>query len=94
MIIGSIAAIFVVVWFYNSAPRLNKNPLHWAIVGFIIYFIVALIWTYFVNPSIKDAAMHSRNTLLMFISRYAYIAVSLACALIFNYQLRQKKQDD
>jgi hypothetical protein len=94
MIIGSIAAIFVAIWFYNSAPRSNRNPLHWAIAGFIVYFIVALLWTYFVNPAIKDAAMHSRNTLLMFISRYAYIAVSLTCALIFNYKLGRIKPDD
>jgi Na+/H+-dicarboxylate symporter len=94
MIIGSIAAIFVAVWFYNSAPRSNRNPLHWAIVGFIIYFIVALIWTYFVNPTIKDAAMHSRNVFLMYIARYAYIVVSLAGAIFFNLTVGKKKPED
>ncbi len=94
MIIGSIAAIFVTFWFYNTAQHSNRNPLNWAIVGFIIYFIVALLWTYFVNPVIKDAAMHSRNNILRYISSYAYIAISLACALLINFKFGRIKRDD
>lgn len=87
MIIGSISAILIIVWFYYSAERFNRNPVHWAIAGFIVYFIVSLFWTYFVNPSIKDAAMHGRDTLLMYISRYAYIVVALVSAAIFNLKV-------
>ena len=94
MIIGSIAAILVFVWFYNTASNSGRNPLHWAIAGFVVYFIVALIWTYFVNPSIKDAAMHSRSVLLMYIVRYAYIVVAVTCAVIFNLKVGKKKQAD
>ena len=94
MIIGSVAAILIFVWFYNTAPRSGRNPLNWAIAGFVVYFIIALFWTYFINPSIKDAAMHSRNTALMYISRYAYIVLSLAGAVVFNLTVGKKKQDD
>lgn len=90
MIIGSIAAILVTLWFYNTAAHSNRNPFQWAIAGFVIYFMVALFWTYFINPSIKDAAMHSRNSLLVFISRYAYIAVALAFAVVFNLKVGRK----
>ncbi len=93
MIIGSIAAIFVLVWFYHTAPGAGKNPVQWAIAGFIVYFTVSLLWTYFVNPSIKDAAMHSRDGLLMFVSRYAYIVVALVCAIVFNLKMGKKKVD-
>lgn len=91
MIIGSLAAILVTVWFYTTASDTDKNPLQWAIVGFLIYSLVSLFWTYFINPSIKDAAMHSRNGLLVFISRYAYIGVAVACAVVFNLKLGRKK---
>lgn len=94
MIIGSIAAILVTFWFYNTAQHSDRNAVHWAIAGFIIYFIVALLWTYFVNPGIKDAAMHNRSNILKFISSYAYIVVSSACALLFNFKFGRIKQDD
>ena len=68
MIIGSVAAILIFVWFYNTAPRSGRNPLNWAIAGFVVYFTIALFWTYIVNPGIKDAAMHSRNTFLRYFS--------------------------
>jgi len=90
MIIGSIAAILVLVWFYNTAPNYGRNPVHWAIAGFLVYFIIALFWTYTINPAIKEAAIHSRSTVLVFITRYAYIAVSLVGAIIFNLKVGNK----
>lgn len=91
MIIGSIAAIFVLVLFYNTAAGYDRNPVNWAISGFLVYLIVATLWTVAVNPGIKDAAMHSRGALLVFISRYAYIAVALSCAVAFNRIVGEKK---
>jgi hypothetical protein len=90
MIIGTLAAIFILVWFYNSAKKYGRNQIHWAIAGFVVYFLIALLWTYFINPGIKDAAMHSRNTLLMYISRYAYIVVALSSAALFNLKIGPK----
>ena len=92
MIIGSLAAIFTLVWFYHTASTYDRNPLHWAIAGVMVYFIVATCWTFLVNPSIKDAAMHSRNMMLMYISRYAYIGIALTCAIIFNLKVGPKNK--
>lgn len=94
MIIGSVAAILITVWFYHTAPRSNRNPVNWAIAGFVVYFIVALCWSYFVNPGIKDMAMHNRNTLLMYVSKYAYIMVAVASAVVFNMTIGKKKPVD
>ncbi len=92
MIIGSVVAIFILAWFYNNASKYDRNPLHWAITGVMVYFIIALFWTYFINPPIKDAAMHGRNTLLMYISRYAYILVAFAVAAFFNLKIGPKNK--
>lgn len=92
MVIGSLAAIFILVWFYNNASSYGRNPLHWALAGVMVYFLVALFWTYFVNPSIKDAAMHSRDSFLMYISRFAYIVVALMGAIIFNLKIGPKNK--
>ncbi len=92
MIIGSIAAILVIVWFYHTAN--GRNPVHWALAGFLIYFIVSLLWTVGINPAIKDAAMHSRNSMLMWIARYAYIVVAVICTVVFNLTIGNKNVDD
>ena len=86
-IIASIAGIAVLVWFYHTASDYDRNPIHWAIAGFVVYFTVALIWTYFINPSIKDAAMHSRSIFLMYVVRYAYIVFASVVAVIFNKKI-------
>lgn len=90
MIIGSIAAIAILVWYYQTAPGFDRNQMHWAIAGFMVYTLVALFWTYFINPSIKDAAMHSRNTFLMYVVRYAYIVIATAIAVVFNKTIGPK----
>jgi hypothetical protein len=94
MIIGSITGIAILVWFYNTAPSFGRNPLHWGVAGFVVYFTVALIWTYFVTPGIKDAAMHSRSTFLMYVVRYAYIILAAAVAIIFNKKIGPKNRID
>ncbi len=91
MILGSVVAILIFVWFYNTAPALERKPLEWAVAGFVVYFMVAFFWSYAINPGIKDAAMHTRNTLLMYIVRYAYIVVAATCAVIFNLKFGKKK---
>ncbi len=94
MIIGSIAGIAILVWFYHTASEYGRNPINWAIAGFVVYFTVALIWTYFVTPGIKDAAMHSRNTFLMYVVRYAYIILATTVAIIFNKKIGPKNRED
>jgi|AJXC01.1.fsa_nt_gi RsiW-degrading membrane proteinase PrsW (M82 family) len=92
MIIGSLASIFIVVWFYFTARNSGRSPVQWAMVGFVIYIMIALLWTYFVNPPIKDAALHSNNSLLIWLSRYAYIVVAFSCAAVYNLKFGQKKE--
>lgn len=91
--LGSIVAVAVAVWFYYSAKQAGRQPISWALAGLLFFFIIELLWTNLVTPPIKDAAMHSKNPLLMFITRYAYIAVGLACAAFFNIKFVGKKKD-
>ncbi len=90
MIIGTLAGVGIFLWFYFSAGKINKDPLQWGIAGFVVYLMIAGLWTYFVNPGIKDSAMHTRNTGMMYISRYAYIFIATGCALLFNWWMTGK----
>lgn len=89
--IGTIVAILLAVWFYFTAKQTGRDPVSWAIAGIVLYFTVALTWTTFVTPAIKDAASHSQNGLLIFLTRYAYIAVSSVCAILFNLKFAGNK---
>lgn len=42
--IGLIASILFIIWFFNSAKKVGKNPWGWAIAGFLSYYIPAFIW--------------------------------------------------
>lgn len=89
--IGSIAAAIVAVWFYHTAGRSGRQPVSWAVAGLLVYFLVALLWTYLITPGVKDAATHSQSGLLILIARYAYIAAGLAAAVAFNVLVGKAK---
>lgn len=88
---GSIVAIAIAVWYYFTAQKTGRNPVSWAVAGMVLYFTVALAWTYFITPPIKDAASHSQSGVLIFLTRYAYILVGLACAVFYNLKFAGKK---
>lgn len=92
--VGSIVAILVAVWFYFSAKKVGRQPVSWAVAGLVLFYLVELVWTWFVTPPIKDAATHTQSGFLVFLTRYAYIAVGLACAALFNYKFVGKKNQD
>ena len=85
--LGSIAAILIVVWFYKSALDAGKNAVSWGCIGLVVYFIPALVWSYVVTPGLKDAFEHNRSPVIGFIVSYAYIAVGVACATWVRYRL-------
>lgn len=89
--VGVIAAIVVCVWFYSTAPRSNRSPVSWAVSGVIVYFLAALLWSLTITPVVKDTAIHTQSGVLIFIVRYAYIAVGLGAAGALNIWLNKAR---
>ncbi|RLA22167.1 MAG: hypothetical protein DRQ62_08350 [Gammaproteobacteria bacterium] len=80
--LGTLAAIIITILFFKSALDSGKNPVHMAIAGFLVFFIPALLWTYFLAPGFKDALQHDpSNTLLKLTANYAYIVVACTCSI-------------
>lgn len=77
---GSIAALLLAVWFYTGAQAKGKNPVQWAVVGVVIYFIAAALWTFLVTPPLRDSVEHNQSYILAFIVRYGYVAVGVMCS--------------
>ena len=77
---GTLAAIIIVVWFYKSALASGKAPLPSALLGFVVYFVPAVVWTLVVTPGMRDAVEHSPSTLSALVVQYTYVIVGMACA--------------
>ena len=79
---GTLAAIIITVMFFKSALDSGKNPVHMAFIGFMVFFIPALLWTFFITQGLKETLQHDpSNTLLMLTANYAYVVVGSACAI-------------
>lgn len=87
---GSIAALIIAYWYYQSATKQNLNPVKWAVIGVSAYFIPAVIWTLLVTPGLRDAFEHNQNMLLGFIVRFAYVAVGVGCSVLLHFKHLKK----
>ena len=87
--LSAMAAAVVAIWFYNTAQRSGRPALSWAFSGVAVYFLVALLWTFGVTASIKDAASHSQGGLLVGVVQYAYIIAGLVAAGLVNAWLNK-----
>jgi len=43
---GAAVAVLICVWYYQTATKLNINPLPWIVGALIIYYGVKYGWTY------------------------------------------------
>ena len=90
--VGSFAALIIAYWYYQSAMTQNRNPVKWAGIGLLIYFIPAVIWTILVTPGLRDTVEHNQSVILGFIVRYAYVVVGVGCSVWVQLKHLRKDQ--
>ena len=91
---GTIAAIIIVVLFIRSALEANENPVPKAFIGFLSFFIPALLWTYFITPGLRDTLAHDPgNTTLRLTASYAYVLVASSVSLWTWFQVFGRDDD-
>ncbi len=78
--IGTVVALAIAYWYFRDAEAKGRNPLKTAGLGFVFYLIPAVLWTWLVTPSLRDAATHNPTSLYVFVYSYTYILVGIACA--------------
>ncbi len=91
--IGAIAAIIIIIWYYNGARSVGKDPIQGAFIGFLIYFIPAIIWTVLVTPGLRDIVEHNPGLFLGIIVRYGFVVVGVSCAAWYRLKVLTKKAD-
>ena len=91
---GAIAAIIIAIWFYKSALENEKEPVPSAVLGLIVYFVPAVIWTFAVTPGLRNFIEHNPSTLLGVFVAHAHVAVGVACAVWVKFKhFRQIEPD-
>jgi hypothetical protein len=90
--VGGIAAILIAIWFYRSALAAGKSPLPWVFVGFVSYYLPALLWTMLVTPDLRDMVEHSQSAVLAIVARFGYIVVGILCATLVRAKALGKSE--
>jgi len=89
--LGTIASLIITALFIRRALSVKRNPITAGLIGFCAFFIPALLWTYFVTPSLKDSLLHNpNNSLLYYFAQYAYILISSITATWVWHQIFKK----
>jgi hypothetical protein len=88
--LGAIAAIAIVIWYYKGAIAVGKNPINSVIAGLLVYFLPAIAWTIFVTPGLRDVVEHNPGMILGMTVRYGFVVVGVACAAFYYYKVLTK----
>ncbi|MBE0472095.1 MAG: hypothetical protein IBX55_21635 [Methyloprofundus sp.] len=92
---GTLAAIIITTLFFKSASGAGKNPIHMAFTGFLVFFIPALLWTFFITPGFKDTLAHDpSNTIIRLTANYAYVVIGSACSTWAWFKIFKANSED
>lgn len=64
-VVGGIIAILVAIWFYRTAESKGAEPFSWAVAGTIFYYLPMGLWTWIVNPMIRNPYVTSEGSSLI-----------------------------
>lgn len=81
-IVGGIIAILIAIWFYKTAESKGADPFPWAIAGTIFYYLPMGLWTWVVNPMIKNPHVTSEGTSI--IARVAPTLVGIVVVVLLR----------
>ncbi|MEE9356181.1 MAG: hypothetical protein V3U75_11380 [Methylococcaceae bacterium] len=89
--IGALAVIGVIAWFYLTAVKLGENPVYWVVVGVIGYYIIAKIWRLGVAEPMMNMFASQSPLLSLLISHSPVISGLIAAVFIRKKFLVNKK---
>ncbi|PKM10773.1 MAG: hypothetical protein CVV13_11755 [Gammaproteobacteria bacterium HGW-Gammaproteobacteria-3] len=79
MLLAKVAGIIMLVWFYQTAKKQGENPVKWAVIGVIGYWLVWWIMTLAVaNPLLETFERSSVALLLLIRQLPALVAIAAA----------------
>ncbi|MEQ1635693.1 MAG: hypothetical protein ABL903_03305 [Methylococcales bacterium] len=82
MMLAKIAAIIVLVWFFQTATAQKENPVKWILIGLIGYWLIWWIVTLAVANPLLNSLPNRSWMLLSVIRHLPAIAAVLAAVLV------------
>lgn len=84
---GAVVAVLICVWYYQTATKLNINPLPWIVGALIIYYGVKYGWTFWVMKPLFGQRMLSPM-----VNDLSGAAVGAIAAALFRSKALLKQQ--
>lgn len=86
---GALVAVLICYWYYQTATKLNINPLSWIVGALIIYYGVKYGWTFGVAKPVFGIKMNP------FVNDLSGAAFGALAAAFFRAKvlLKQKPQE-
>lgn len=83
--LGGIAAVIIVIWFYRSAEARGLPPIQWGFAGLIAYYVPNFIWSLLVaKPWL--VSLHAQNAAgLSSIVGHSSILIGAAAAAAVHF---------
>lgn len=86
MMLAKIAAILMIIWFFQTAKEHQQNPYKWVVIGLIGYWLVWWIVTLGIaNPMLNNTK--STSVLLLGLIRHIPAAAAILTALLVRKKL-------
>jgi hypothetical protein len=86
MMLAKIAAILMIIWFFQTAKEQQQNPYKWVLIGLIGYWLVWWIVTLGVaNPLLNTTK--STSVLLLGAIRHLPAAAAIIAAILVRKKL-------
>ena len=86
MMLAKIAAILMIVWFFQTAKENGGKPFEWVIIGLIGYWVVWWIVTLTVaNPILNS--MNKGSVMLLLLIRHIPAFAAIAAAVLVRKKL-------
>ncbi len=86
MMLAKIAAILMIVWFFQTAKQQGGKPFEWVIIGLIGYWTVWWIVTLaFANPLLNS--MPKGSVMMLLLIRHVPAFAAIATAILVRKKL-------
>ncbi|MCX7089466.1 MAG: hypothetical protein NTV00_15620 [Methylococcales bacterium] len=92
MMLAKIAAILMLVWFFQTAKEQEENPFKWMIIGLVGYWLVWWIVTLAVANPLLNSMPNGSWKVLSVIRHLPAIAAILAAVLVRKKLLADVKK--
>jgi predicted membrane protein len=90
--VGGVIGVLICVWFYQTAIKLNLNPLQWIVGALIVYYGAKAGWTYGILKPLMGSGFKTHTMMTGVMIEVSGSLIGAACAAFFRSKAMLKQQ--